>query len=140
MGMLEGGLTWDYAQLVMQNEMVRMVLKCVKGISINDDKIAHDLLAEIGPGGEYISHKHTFQHFKELSTTELLDRKKREAWRAAGSKDLTEKAYEKAREILETYKPEPLPENIQKELKRILAEAEEETKEIKEKERRDSKK
>lgn len=139
-GMLEGGLTWDYAQLVMQNEMVRMILHCVKGVPVNDERIALDVLAQVGAGGEYISHEHTFKHFKELSKGELLDRRNRDAWSAAGSKDIVERSYEKAIEILESYKPEPLPEEIQRELKSIVAEAEEETREIKEKEKRDSQK
>jgi trimethylamine--corrinoid protein Co-methyltransferase len=138
-GMLEGGLTWDYAQLLMQNEMVRMILHTVKGVPINDEKIALDVLAGVGAGGEYISHEHTFKHFKELSKSELLDRTNREAWTAAGSKDIVEKSYEKAIEILESYKPDPLPDDVQRELKRIVAEAEEETREIKKKEKMDSK-
>lgn len=138
-GMLEGGLTWDYAQLLMQNEMVRMILHTVKGVPVNDEKIAFDVLAGVGAGGEYISHEHTFKHFKELSKSELLDRTNREAWTAAGSKDIVEKSYEKAIEILESYKPDPLPDDVQRELKRIVAEAEEETREIKKKEKMDSK-
>ena len=58
------------------------------------------------------------------------------AGRAAGSKDLVEKAYERALNTIDTYKPEPLPENIQKQLKSIVAEAEAETAEIKAKEKR----
>ena len=77
-------MTWDYSQLVMQNEMVRMILHAVKGIPVNDEKMALDVLASVGAGGEYISHEHTFKHFKELSRSELLDRRNREAWAADG--------------------------------------------------------
>lgn len=135
-GMLEGGLTWDYAQLMMQNEMVRMILHTVKGIPVNDEKIAYDVLTSVGAGGEYISHDHTFKHFRELSSSELLDRRNREAWAADGSKGIVERSYEKAIEIIESYKPEPLPEDVQRELKRIVEEAEEETREIKMKEKK----
>lgn len=139
MGMLEGGLTWDYAQLVMHNEMARMILHCIKGVPVNDEKLALDVLASVGPGGEYISHEHTYKHFRELSRSDLFDRRNREGWLAAGGKDIVEKAYEKAIEILENHKPEPLPEDVQRELKRIVAEAEEETREIKEREKRQRK-
>lgn len=138
--MLEGGLTWDYAMLVMENEMARMIMHTVKGMPINDERMALDVLAQVGAGGEYISHEHTFKHFRELSQSELIDRRNRDGWKAAGGKDLVEKSYDKAIGLIETYKPEPLPEEIQKQLKTILAEAEEETKEIKAKARRDRKK
>lgn len=138
--MLEGGLTWDYAMLVMENEMARMIMHCVRGVPINDEKMALDVLAQVGAGGEYISHEHTFKHFRELSQSELIDRRNRDGWKAAGGKDLVEKAYEKAIGLLESYKPEPLPEDVQRQLKSILAEAEAETAEIKAREKRDRKK
>jgi len=141
LGMLEGGLTWDYAQLVMQNEMVRMILHTVKGIPVSDEKMAIEVVRAVGPGGEFISHEHTFRNFKELSRGELLDRRNREAWLADGGKDIVEKSYEKAIDILENFKnPSPLPETIQRQLKEIVKEAEAETAEIKAKEKEASRK
>ncbi len=140
LGMLEGGLTWDYAMLVMENEMARMIMHTVKGMPINDERMALDVLEQVGAGGEYISHEHTFKHFRELSQSDLIDRRNRDGWKAAGGKDLVEKSYERAIDLIDSYKPEPLPEEIQKQLKTVLAEAEEETKEIKAKARRDRRK
>lgn len=140
LGLLEGGLTIDYAMLVMQNEMVKQILQCVKGIPVNDEEMALDVIKSVGPGGEFISHEHTFQNFRKLSAPILLNRQNRDGWKAAGSKDIVQKSYEKAREILETYKPTPLPENIQKQLKDIVLEAEAETTEIKAKEKEASRK
>lgn len=140
LGLLEGGLTIDYAMLVMQNEMVKQILQCVKGIPVNDEEMALNVIKSVGPGGEFISHEHTFQNFRRLSAPILLNRQNRDGWKAAGSKDIVQKSYEKAREILETYKPTPLPENIQKQLKDIVAEAEAETTEIKAKEKEASRK
>ena len=141
LGMLEGGLTWDYAQLVMQNEMARMILHTVKGIPVTDEKMAIEVIRSVGPGGEFISHDHTFKHFKELSQSKLLDRRNRDAWSADGSKDIVERSYEKAHDILKNFKdPSPLPENIQRQLQEIVKEAEAETTEIKAKEKAASRK
>ena len=74
LGMLEGGLTWDYAQMMMQNDMAKMILHTVKGIPVNDEKMAMEVVKSVGPGGEFISHEHTFQTFRELSKPDLLDR------------------------------------------------------------------
>lgn len=140
LGLLEGGLTWDYAMLTMQNEMVKQLLQCVKGITVNDEEMALEVIKSVGPGGEFISHEHTFQNFRKLSAPKLIDRYNRDAWKANGSKDIVQKSYEQAREILETFKPEPLPENIQKQLSEIVKEAEAETAEIKAKEKEASRK
>lgn len=136
LGLLEGGLTWDYATLVMQNEFVRQIMHCIKGIPVSDEKMALEVVRDVGPGGEFISHQHTYQNFRELSKTELIDRHNRDGWMAAGGKDIVERSYEKAIDILENYQnPSPLPENIQKQLKEIVKEAEAETAEIKAKEK-----
>jgi trimethylamine--corrinoid protein Co-methyltransferase len=137
MGLLESGLTWDYGMLVLENEMVRNIMHIIKGFPVNDATMAHDVLAEVGPGGEFISHKHTFEHYKELSQTEILDRRNREAWAAAGSRDALSVAYDKAKDLIENFKPAPLPEGVEKQIHSILLEAEAETAEIKAKEKAD---
>jgi len=135
LGLLEGGLTWDYATMTMQNEMAKQLLQCVRGITVNDEEMALEVIKQVGPGGEFISHDHTFKNFRKLSAPKLIDRHNRESWKANGGTDIVQKSYEKAREILETFKPEPLPENIQKQLREIVKEAEAETEEIKAKEK-----
>ena len=135
LGLLEGGLTWDYATMTMQNEMAKQLLQCVKGITVSDEEMALEVVKQVGPGGEFISHEHTFKNFRKLSAPKLIDRYNRESWKAAGGTDIVQRSYEKAREILETFKPEPLPENVQKQLREIVKEAEAETEEIKAKEK-----
>ena len=133
-GMLDSGLTWDYAQAVMENEMIEMVLQTVKGISISDEQIAFDVVKQVGPGGEFISHDHTFEHMREQSQGKLIDRRSREVWEASGRLDFVEKAYEKALDIIKNHKPKPLPEDVKKSLDSIFEEAEALSKERKTKE------
>lgn len=124
-GMLDSGLTWDYAQGVMQNEMVRMVRKSLVGIPLTDESIAYDVIKQVGPGGEYLTSRHTFDNMKQQSQVELFDRNSRDAWIAGGSKDIVEKAYEKAKDILENHEVKPLPDGVQSDLDEIFKEAEE---------------
>lgn len=133
-GMIDSALTWDYASALMQNEMIEMILKVVNGIQVSEANIAYDVIKEVGPAGEFITHQHTFDHFKRLSSPKLMNRMTREGWEAAGSPDLAEKCYEKSLEILNTAKPEPRPEAVQKELDGIYAEFEEATRERRAKE------
>ncbi len=86
-GMLDLGITFDYAQFVIDNEIYTMIRKVIEGISITDEAMAVDLIKEIGPGGELVSHPHTFANFrKEQSTTSLFDRSMRETRIAAARK------------------------------------------------------
>ncbi|OQY02817.1 MAG: hypothetical protein B6I22_12885 [Desulfobacteraceae bacterium 4572_123] len=129
LGMLDSGLTWDYAQAVLQNEMYRMILKAAEGFTISDEAIAFDVIKEVGHGGEFITHPHTFEHMRQHSQADLFDRKSRDGWITAGSKDVVEEAYARAAHIIENHKVKALPENTQAQLNTIFEEAEAEIKE-----------
>ena len=123
-GMLDSGMTWDYAQAVMQNEMVSMIVKSIQGIPLSDELMALDVIESVGPGGEYITHEHTYNNMKQQSQVGLFDRNTRDVWEERGSKDIVEKSYEKAFDILKNHKPEPLPWNVHVSLNEIFKEAE----------------
>jgi len=133
-GMLDSAMLWDYASAILQNEFLDMVLKVVEGIKVSEANIAMDVIRDVGPAGEFITHEHTYNNFKRLSHPTLMNRDTRENWEAAGSPDIVDVAYEKSHDILENYKPEPRPEKVQKELDRIYAEYEAAVEERKSKE------
>ena len=129
LGMLDSGLTWDYAQAVLQNEMYRGIMKAAEGFTISDEAIAFDVIKEVGHGGEFVTHPHTFKHMRQHSQNDLFDRKSRDSWVTAGSKDVVEKAYARAVHIIDNHKVQALPENIQAQLNTIFEGAEAEAKE-----------
>jgi trimethylamine---corrinoid protein Co-methyltransferase len=108
-GCLESGLTFDFAKMIMDAELIRGIFQVVAGIAVNDETMALDVIKEVGPGGEFMTHAHTFRHMKAMSKANLFDRRTRIGWQEKGGKDLTERAYEEARRVLATHKPEPLP-------------------------------
>jgi trimethylamine---corrinoid protein Co-methyltransferase len=124
LGMIESGMTFDFGQLVMDNEFARMIKFAVGGIPVNDETLAVDVIAEVGAFKDFLGHEHTMKHMREQSPSALLDRRVREDWEASGSTTLYERATAKAREILDTYRPEPLPESVAAEMRDIVADAE----------------
>ena len=135
MGMLEMGMTMSYEQLLIDQEIVRMIRRIIQGIAVNKDTIALDVIKKVGPAGNYLGERHTLKYMRqELSTTTLINRKMRDNWEKNGSKDISEVAREKAIEILENYKPTPLPEDVRKKIHDIVLEGEEEAAELERKE------
>ena len=126
LGMLESGVTIDYAQLVMDAELARMVKYCVPGIPVTDATLSVDVIHEVGPFSDFLSHEDTYAGMRTQSRSRLIDRRVREEWAAAGSTSLYDRALEEARRILETHRPEPLPEAVAAELRSIIASAERE--------------
>lgn len=121
------GMTFDFAQFVMDNEIFKMIRKVISGIDVTDRNMAVEIIKEIGPGGEFVSHQHTFDNFKaEQSHSKLFDRSMRETWVLGGSTDLTERAYEEANLILEQHRPSPLAEGVIETIRKIVEEAEKE--------------
>jgi len=124
--MLEMGVTLDFGQLVMDNEFAGMIKHVVNGIPVNDETLAVEAIHEVGPFKDFLSHKHTLRNMASQSQPKLIDRKRRLQWERAGRTDIYERANEKAKEILETYKPEPLPDTVLSTIRSIIEEAEEE--------------
>ena len=125
-GMLESGITFDYGQLVLDCEFARMIKHTVMGMPVTDETLAIDPIKEVGSGGDFLMHKHTFSHMREQSAPELIDRKMRGAWEKAGATSAYERAMEKVRFILETHTPEPLPQAVLKKIRTIVEETEKE--------------
>ena len=126
LGMLESGVTFDYGQLVMDNEFAEMIKCVVNGIPVNDETLAVDVIGKVGPFQQFLTEKHTFSHMRKVSQPKLIDRRVRSKWEDDGSKDMHLAATEKAREILATHKPEPLPDDVLKKMRDIVDGVEEE--------------
>jgi trimethylamine---corrinoid protein Co-methyltransferase len=126
LGMLESGVTVDYAQLVMDAEFARMIKFAVPGIPVNDETLAVDVIAEVGPFKDFLSHEDTYRGMRGQSQTKLIDRRVREEWTAAGATSIYERAQVEARRLLETHVPEPLPDAVIAELRSIIDAAERE--------------
>jgi trimethylamine--corrinoid protein Co-methyltransferase len=124
LGMIESGMTFDFGQLVMDDEFARMVKHAVAGIPVNDETLAVDIIAGVGPFRDFLSEDHTMRHMREQSQPRFIDRRVREEWAAQGSSTIHERATAKAREILETHEPLPVPEAAREEMRAIIAEAE----------------
>ncbi|MBW2410287.1 MAG: trimethylamine methyltransferase family protein [Deltaproteobacteria bacterium] len=123
-GMLESGITFDFGQLVMDNEFARMIKHTINGFSINAESLAVNVIGEIGPARDFLMHEHTFRHMRSQSIPELIDRKGMQEWKASGSRDIYLRATQEARNILDNHQPEPLPDGVCKEIQSIIRETE----------------
>ncbi len=124
LGMLESGITFDFAQLVLDCEFARMIKHTVNGIPVNDQTLAVDVIGEIGPFGDFLAHPHTFEGMRSQSTPELIDRRGRGMWESDGSTDSYTRALVKVRTILENHEPDPLPEEVLLKIRSIVEETE----------------
>jgi trimethylamine--corrinoid protein Co-methyltransferase len=120
-GYLDGGLTNSIEQIVMCDEMIGYAKQFMKGLVIDEETLALDLIDEIGPFGDWMGADHTRRHYKEDWYPKLFERRAYEDWSRAGGKTLRQRAQDKALKILATHKPEPLPTDVAARLDEIVA-------------------
>jgi trimethylamine--corrinoid protein Co-methyltransferase len=126
-GVMEQGLTIDYAKLIMDAEMIRMIQVAIGGIVISDEKLAMDVIHEVGPGGAFISHEHSLRSMRSQSYTKLFDRRSRGDWMEINQgKSIRERAYESVIDIIENHQPYPLPQGASETMDEIVTEFEKE--------------
>ena len=114
----------SFEEAVFENELIGMVKRIQRGVEVNKDTLAVDLICERGPGGNFIASKHTLKYYKtEYQPAEITSRESISEWRKHGSKDLGQVAREKALKILEEHHPEPLPEDIREQVHAIVERA-----------------
>jgi len=125
-GMLESGITFDYGQLLLDCEFARMIKHTVMGMPVTDETLAIDPIKEVGPGGDFLMQKHTFDHMRSQSKPELIDRKMRANWEKAGATTAYERAIKKVQFILENHTPAPLSDDVLAKVRSIVVETEKE--------------
>lgn len=124
-GYVEYGSTASLELLTISDDIIGMARRLVRGIRVDDETLAIDLIDKVGPGGHFLAEDHTLKHFKtETWYPKLINRQRYEMWQAAGSKTLTEMANEKVKDIILNYEPDPLPKDIQQKIRAIVERAE----------------
>lgn len=124
-GALESGLTHSPAKLVMDHECMGNIRRIVEGVIVDDENLALDIITEVGPDQSYLTHEHTFERMRTQSKAEIFNRKSRDTWlEADNGKTAAEVATKKAKEIIESHQPSPLPHGAEQTMNEMVAEFE----------------
>lgn len=107
-GWLEGGLTASFEKLILDAEMLQMMAEYLRPIEVNDDELALDAIAEVGPGGHHFGTSHTLARYETAFYSPIIsNRQNFEAWQEAGSIDSGVRANTIWKQLLQEYtKPE----------------------------------
>ena len=126
-GWNEAGMHCSVAKFVVDAEQVAMAHKMARGPDWTDFDGALAAVKDIGPGGHYLGHPHTQEHFQSaFFMPELFDNNSIEQWIAEGSKEITQRALEFARRLLADYEEPALDAGVNEALLDYIARRERE--------------
>jgi trimethylamine--corrinoid protein Co-methyltransferase len=121
-GILEGYMAASYEKFIIDDEICGMCKRIKRGEKADPEKIALDVIAQVGPGGEYLTNMHTFQNFrKELYAPIMEQKEPYDRWKEKGEESIEKVANRKWKEILANYQEPGMPDEALRELEKYIA-------------------
>jgi trimethylamine--corrinoid protein Co-methyltransferase len=118
-GYMDFGRTGSLEMIVMLNEIIDQVRRLCRGIPVNDDMLAVDIIKEVGANGNFLIHPHTLKHVRSTQwRPELISRMGYDQWQSTGCTSLLERAQKKLQQILKEHQPAPIPEDQAQEIQK----------------------
>jgi trimethylamine---corrinoid protein Co-methyltransferase len=77
-------------------------------------------MAELGPSGNYLEHKHTMRHYRQMYYSNLADKRQYDIWAEDGATTMEERAGKQVDEILANHQPPHLPEDVLQAIHKIV--------------------
>lgn len=127
-GTLYGSRVFALENVLLDAELFDLVRRLLDGWGTGEDDLALEVIEAVGPGGHFLGQAHTRTHMRELWMPRFFDRRPWEEWETAGRPGPRDAARDRVREILAEHEPDPLPEDAERELARIVESHEGETK------------
>ncbi len=124
-GFLDCAQIGSLEALVMNDEIIAMTRRVLRGLEVSDDTLMLDVIDRIGPGGEFMTAPETAKRCRaEIWNPALMDRQPYETWQAAGAKTMNDRIRSRLGKILAAHQPSALPPGAAEKIEAILQAAE----------------
>ena len=121
-GMIDFENCQSLEKLVLDNEMCGMAQRLIKGIEPKDDFPSEGLFRELLSEKHLLISDHTRRYFAEefYMPGKVIERANQDRWIQEGGLSLLERAHNEVKKLLDSFKPSSLPEDIKKELIKLM--------------------
>jgi trimethylamine--corrinoid protein Co-methyltransferase len=120
-GLMAGGMAISFEQFIIDNEIANWINRFARGIEVNEDTLAFQVIQEVGPGGQFLDQMHTVSRFRdEHLISPLLDREYTLEWPASEADGIVFQARRRVQEVLSTHQPPELKPEIKTAIQTIL--------------------
>jgi len=119
-GYLESGRTGSLESIVLGAEQIRWIKRFLAGVEVSDETFGLDVIANVGPGGQFLDQPHTLKHLRRNMWLPYIgDHGTFESWAAGGCQDYAARARTRAQALIATHRPAPLGESMEAALKEL---------------------
>ena len=103
LGVLDNIMTTSYEKMIIDEELYKRIARIHEGMDASASAVESSLklIQEIGGGGEYLTHQHTLDNFREMWQPTVSNWDNDNEWDEDGSEDATVKANKIWKERLE---------------------------------------
>lgn len=123
-GDLDGSNLVDLPFMFLGTEVVHQLKRLLQGINLEEERFLTDVIATMRFQGDYLGDPSTKKYFREEHLLpKIFPRESYESWESRGETE-EEMALTRVKDILDTHEPDPLPDEVSKELTRIMTAAE----------------
>lgn len=122
------GGAWENAgsleMAVIDDEIYEDVFRIVRGIEVDEDRLALEVIDKVGPMGNFLAQRHTMKYLREgeMRNSPLWDKRTMDRARQEGIRPIQDVARDRVRKILQEHTGTPLDRDIDRELTRVVAE------------------
>jgi trimethylamine--corrinoid protein Co-methyltransferase len=123
-GYTESAMTGSVFQLAAMDEAIGYSRRITRGIEVNEDTLAVDVIHNVGPNGHYLREPHTRRYYKnEFWYPNLHDRRNYEEWAEMGKTTMKDRTIARVHDILATHQPSPIKPETEKVIQQVLEQA-----------------
>ncbi len=121
-GFLDGLLSMSYEKFMLDADLCGALHAYLDGVKIDDDQLAVEAFAEVGPGNHFFGCSHTMQHYETAFwDSDLSDNEPFEKWEQAGSRDAASRANRLWKRRLAEYEAPPMDVAVRDALEDFVA-------------------
>ena len=119
-GFMDAGMQASFQLLAIANDIIGFIRAATRGVPVDDETLALDVIEELGPTGNYLDHEHTLRHYREPFYGKLIDKLPYSRWEKKGATTMEARASQMVDEILTKHQVAPLSEEVQRGVRAIV--------------------
>ena len=120
LGFMDSGLQGSLPLMAICNDWVQWIRHATAGVDVSHEGLALDVVHEVGPNGDYLSHPHTLAHCRDGCYPGLVDMATYPRWLEQGGLDMAGRAARLVDRILGEHQVEPLAPDIRRDVHAVV--------------------